>query len=41
MGINGNDKISENVTITNNTIVRTFYGLQTAGAISYSLSFIM
>ncbi len=36
---NGNDKISENVTITNNIIVRTFYGLQTAGVYPYMFEF--
>ena len=36
---NGNDKISENVTITNNTIVRTFYGLSPNGVYPYMFEF--
>lgn len=36
---NGNDKISENVTITDNTIIRNFYGLSSAGVYPYMFEF--
>lgn len=36
---NGNNKVSENITIKNNTIIRTFYGLSTAGAYPYMWNF--
>lgn len=36
---NGNDKVSENIIIKNNTIIRTFYGLSTAGAYPYMWNF--
>ena len=36
---NGNDKVSENITIKNNTIIRTFYGLSTAGVYPYMWNF--
>ena len=36
---NGNDKVSENITIKNNTIIRTFYGLSAAGVYPYMWNF--